>query len=207
MNLANTLPISQALPASALPNVMSEKQTEETALLVQMIKSKSERGFTILYDHYSTALYHSLIKIVKTKELAEDLLQDTFVKIWKNIDHYDHKKGTLYTWMLNIAKNQAIDYLRSATGKQQSRYESVDLFMLYRDYACDNTSMNYELAYKDFITNCKQIDSKYAEVIDMIFFYGFTQCQTAQILQLPLGTVKTRARKGLSMLKVIYEKQ
>jgi RNA polymerase sigma-70 factor, ECF subfamily len=176
----------------------------DTATLVWMIKSKSERGFHILYDKYCGALYGILMKFVRRSDVADDLLQDVFVKIWKHIDTFDPARGTLFTWMLNIARNGAIDYLRSSCHQHQMLHVDNELFSLHTDYI-DNTASTGSMAeFKDLQNKALHLDRKYAEVIDMIFFYGCTQEQTARILKLPLGTVKTRARKGLSMLKMIY---
>ncbi len=174
-------------------------------MLLQMIKSHSERGFTILYDNYSTALYNALIKIVRRSEVAEDLLQDTFVKIWKNIDQFDSDRGTLFTWMLNIARNLAIDYFRSSACKKQLKSVNIETFFLDENYPANTHSQTNDLDYKDFKNKALQIEQKYAQVIDMICFQGYTQSQTSELLKLPLGTVKTRARKGLSILKHLYQ--
>jgi len=185
--------------------VKSEKKTADTVMLVQMIKSHRERGFTILYDNYSSALYKALIKIVMRSEVAEDLLQDTFVKIWKNIEQFGSDRGTLYTWMLNIARNLAIDYLRSSAGKNQLKSVNIETFIIHENLPANTHSQTNDLDYKDFKNKALQIEQKYAEVIDKICFQGYTQNETSEILKLPLGTVKTRARKGLSILKHLYQ--
>jgi RNA polymerase sigma-70 factor, ECF subfamily len=185
-------------------NNQKDGRTVEAAILVQMIKSKSERGFNILYNNYSRALYGVLFKYVRRTELADDLLQDTFVKIWKHIDGFDPARGSLFTWMLNIAQNLAIDYLRSAVHRKQSLQVNIDLLSLTKNYKGHITSNVNELEFMDFKNKALQLDSKYAEVIDMIFFYGWSHEQTARLLKLPLGTIKTRARKGLGLLKILY---
>jgi RNA polymerase sigma-70 factor, ECF subfamily len=177
----------------------------DSTTLVWMVKSKSERGFHILYDKYCGALYGILMKFVRRTDVADDLLQDVFVKIWKHIDSFDPGRGTLFTWMLNIARNQAIDYLRSACHQRQLLHVDNELFSLHMDYMDANASNSSMAELKDLQNKALQLDAKYAEVIDMIFFYGCTHEQTARILNLPLGTVKTRARKGLGMLKTLYQ--
>lgn len=174
--------------------------------LVQLIKAKNERGFNILYDKYCGALYGILTKIVKRSEIADDLLQDTFVKIWKNIDKYDASKGTLFTWMLNIARNLAIDYLRSTCYRHELQNINIDFISTQKDYN-DSISVDYnEFEFNDFKTNAlKHLNPKCAEVIDMIFFFGCTHEQAAQLLKLPLGTIKTRARVGLTLLRGLYK--
>jgi RNA polymerase sigma-70 factor (ECF subfamily) len=84
------------------------------ATLVWMIQSKNEKGFHILYDKYCGALYGILLKLVHRSDVADYLLQDVFVKIWRHIDSFDPDRGTLFTWMQKIARNQAIEYLRTS---------------------------------------------------------------------------------------------
>lgn len=96
--------------------------------LVKLVQSKSERGFHTLYNKYCGALYGVILKLVKRTDVADDLLQDTFVKIWKHIDSFDSSKGALFTWMLNIARNQTIDYLRSSNYRNQMLQVEIDFF-------------------------------------------------------------------------------
>lgn len=196
---------AQVIKAPSIASTLKQGQATETAILVQLIKSKSERGFNILYTNYHRALYGVLVKYVRRAELADDLLQDTFVKIWKHIDGFDPARGSLYTWMLNVAQNLAIDYLRSAAHRKQSLQVNIDLASLSKNYKSKITLNANEVEFNDFKNKALQVDAKYAEVIDMIFFYGWSHEQTAQLLKLPLGTVKTRARKGLRLLKILYQ--
>lgn len=196
---------AQVFNAPSIASSQKHGKAAETTILVQLIKSKSERGFNILYTDYHRALYGVLFKYVRRAELADDLLQDTFVKIWKHIDGFDPARGSLYTWMLNVAQNLAIDYLRSAANRKQSLQVNIDLVSVDKDYKSNILSNTNEVEFNDFKNRALQLDPKYTEVIDMIFFYGWSHEQTAQLLKLPLGTVKTRARKGLGLLKILYQ--
>jgi RNA polymerase sigma-70 factor (ECF subfamily) len=205
MTATNNFSSQQVLSVASPTESPSIAATIDTAILVEMIKSKNERGFHILYDKYCGALYSIIFKFVQHSDVADDLLQDTFVKIWKRIDGFDPARGTLFTWMLNIARNHAIDYLRSSGYQQNSLNISIDLVPHHLDYFGSTTSdINY-VEFKDVKNKVLQFDPKYAEVINLIFFYGWTYEQTAEILKLPLGTVKTRARKGLGILKMLYQ--
>jgi RNA polymerase sigma-70 factor, ECF subfamily len=195
----------QVPPSVSLISYTVAGSDVNTETLVLLIKTKNERGFNILYDKYCSALYGILIKFVRRTDVADELLQDVFVKIWKHIDTFDPARGTLFTWMLNIARNQGIDYLRSSRHQQQLLNVDNELFSLVADYADTNAFNSSVLEFKDLQNKAMQLDRKYVEVIDMIFFYGCTHEQTARILKLPLGTVKTRVRKGLGMLKIIYQ--
>ncbi|MBF2707670.1 RNA polymerase sigma factor [Flavobacterium soyangense] len=195
----------QVIPAFFINNAKLVDPKNDSALLVKLVQSKSERGFHTLYNKYCGALYGVIIKLVKRTDVADDLLQDTFVKIWKNIDTFDSSKGTIYTWMLNIARNHAVDYLRSSTYRKQLLQVEIDLFSHCTDSIGNTVSNSCPIEFKDFKNKALQLDPKYTEVIDLIYFYGWTQEQTAEILKLPLGTIKTRARKGLSLLKMLYQ--
>jgi RNA polymerase sigma-70 factor, ECF subfamily len=134
MTVINDLTAPQVIAPPSPNDNQSATATVDTAILVQMLKSKSERGFHILYDKYCGALYSILIKIVRRTDVADDLLQDVFLKIWKHIDGFDPARGTLFTWMLNIARNQAIDYLRSSGYQQQMQQVNVDFSSLHLDF-------------------------------------------------------------------------
>ena len=113
---------------------MSKRKTiiaEEA--LVSLLQSKDERGFSILYDNYSSALYGVVLKIVRSEEVAADVMQDAFVKIWKNIEAYNRTKGTLFTWILNVARNTAIDRIRSQEFQNSQRNQDLDTSINFID--------------------------------------------------------------------------
>jgi len=204
MIASNTYSTSLENVVSNRKDVVINNEIIKTEELVLLIKSKSEYGFNILYEKYSGALYGILYKFVRRSEIADDLLQDTFVKIWKHFDSFDEQKGTLFTWMLNIARNQAIDYLRSTVNQHQQSNVSLDLHLVHQKYLNIVDTNSYEIEHKDFKNKALQLEQKYAEIIDLIYFYGYTQFEASQLLNLPLGTVKTRARKAIDLLKILY---
>jgi RNA polymerase sigma factor (sigma-70 family) len=204
MIATNTIYRRRLMPFHSIETDRNLNQTLDSEALVKLIQGRSERGFRILYNKYCGALYGVIIKFVRRTDVADDLMQDTFVKIWKHIDAFDAERGTLYTWMLNIARNQAIDYLRSASHRKQMLHVEIDSVSNQLDFTNTSDATSKAIEYKDFKKKAMQLDSKYAEVIDMIFFFGWTHEQTAELLKLPLGTVKTRSRKGLELLKLLY---
>ena len=84
---------------------------EDINIAIQQIKKGDAKAFEKIYDAYSASLFGICLKIVKEDEACEDILQDAFVKIWKNIETYNQSKGRLYTWMLNITRNIFYSYL------------------------------------------------------------------------------------------------
>lgn len=140
--------------------------------------------------------------MVSNKAAAEDLLQDVFVKIWKKIDTYDPGKGTLFTWIINIARHICIDYLRSKQYKQQQRvvenaFESTEL--ITAQYEPIHNILQAELQ-----NVTQKLEVKHRQVIEMVYFRGYTHEETAQMLNIPVGTVKTRTRAGLKQLRNLY---
>lgn len=206
MNTVFELSPSQVMKTPSAPEGQSKERTVDTEALVEMMRSNSEVGFNVLYDKYSAALYSILFRIVKRKDVADDLLQDSFVKIWKHINGFEPSRGTLFTWMLNITRNLAIDHIRSSGHRNHLLHKNLECPSLRKDLVVAITGSNCEVEYDDFKSKALGLDPKCAEVIDMIFFHGWSHAQTAAILQLPLGTVKSRSRKALSLLKILYQR-
>lgn len=167
--------------------------------LVALLKNKDRQGYNMLYDNYAPTLLGVLMKIVGEQEAAEDLLQDVFVKIWNNIGSYDPKKGRLYTWMLNITRNTGIDKLRSKDFKKGEQNRPIDKYVngIREDSL---TSKTDTIGLKKLV---EQLKPDQYTVIDMLYFKGYSQSETAEALGIPLGTVKTRARAALLELRTI----
>ena len=177
----------------------STKQLSEAQLEV-LLKSGSEKDFEVIYDRFSDALYGVLCRILRDEALAEDALQDAFMKIWRNAERYTAGKGSIFTWMLNIARNHAIDRLRSAQslGGSQSKVSLDDVYM-----APASEPDPSELFERGELE--KKVDSlpePLSILIDLVYIKGYTQAEVAEQLQIPLGTVKTRIRTGLQQLRL-----
>jgi RNA polymerase sigma-70 factor, ECF subfamily len=168
-----------------------------TPQLIELLRQKSRQGFSHLYDNYAPALYGIICNIVKDTAAAEDVLQDAFVKVWKNIEYYKEEKGTLFTWLLNITRYTAIDYLRSRQHKQQLKNQNLtdSEYIEGRAYVQPNVE---NAGLRGLVA---KLEPKYRQVIDLVYFRGYTQDEVSKILDMPLGTVKTRARMGLQILR------
>ena len=163
-----------------------------------MLQQRNEKAFGYLYDNYSGALYGIVNSIVTDKEIANDVLQNVFVNIWRKIESYDASKGRLFTWMLNIARNAAIDELRSKgyrdSQKNQSLSENVDVAGVATVPVIDDVGL------KKVLTKLK---GELRVLIDLSYFQGFTHEEISKILGIPLGTVKTRIRSALIQLRTM----
>ncbi len=172
----------------------------QQAVLVEGLKNRDRHVFSSIYDQYSPALYGIILKIVKREDIAEDVLQESFVKIWKNGPVYEPEKGTLFTWMLNICRNAAIDKTRSAHFRRLERGQMISPEISNHI----NWSHSPKTEHIGLKTVINELDDKYRQVIDLIYFQGFTQQEVHEYLGIPLGTVKSRLRIGLRELRTFF---
>lgn len=169
--------------------------------LISLLRQRNEQAFSYLYDHYSGALYASILSIVNDQAAAADTLQEVFIKIFKQIEAYDSQKGRLYTWMLNIARNAAIDTTRSK-GFQKSQ-QNQSLSENVYDLAGTVTIASDDLGLRKLV---HRLRPEWKVLIELSYFEGYTQDEIAKMLDIPLGTVKTRLRAALKELyKLIKE--
>lgn len=168
--------------------------------LLPLLLKKDDRSFTLLYDNYSKSLYGVIFNLIRDKEEAEDLLQEVFVKIWKNIDTYNDSKGRFYTWMLNIARNATIDRLRSKGFNNSQKNLSSDNFVHILDDNAKVVNKIDAIGIKTFINKLKP---KCIQIIDLLFFKGYTQQEASEELDIPLGTVKTQNRNCMNELRLM----
>jgi RNA polymerase sigma factor (sigma-70 family) len=174
----------------------------DTNKLVIGLQNKSDDAFSVLYDDYAATLFGIAFKIVKSKTAAQEILQDVFVKIWKHIDMYDATKGTLFTWMLNITHNTCKDYFRTKHYQYQTLIVQDSLDDIPIKYMPQSVSC--EVASWEMQQLTQKLLPKYREIIDLVYIYGYSQEQVSEILNIPLGTVKTRSRDALKQLRGIY---
>lgn len=179
-----------------------KKYTEEE--LVFALQQKDQQAFSYLYDNYSGALFGLINKMVNDKELAEDILQDTFVKIWNNFDNYESVKGRLFTWMINLTRNLTIDTLRSKGYKKQSKIHSDDFSVNNLSDTTHGIDKFDAMGIRKQLTLLKN-DQK--QIIDLAYFGGFTQDEISKQLSIPLGTVKTRMRAAILELRKLLQYQ
>lgn len=167
--------------------------------IIELLQQRNADGISLAYDKYSGALFATIIRVVHSKEIAEEVLQDSFTKIWRNFESYNSDKGRLYTWLVNIARNSAIDATRSKNFNRQNQplenvVNTID--------SQQSTSINPDtLDIRRLIEN---LSPEYKILIDLVYFQGFTQAEVAEHLVMPLGTVKTRLRAAMLKLKQLF---
>lgn len=175
------------------------KTTLTSDQLLSLLIGRDEKGFNYLYKNYSGALYGVIFRIVRFEEEANEVLQDVFVKIWNSIESFDQKKASLYTWMLNIARNSAIDRLKSKSFQNDLKNQSIP------DFVNNHVGLSLEQKhdFQEVQNGVNNLRDEYKILIDKAYFGGFTQEEISEELGIPLGTVKTRTRAALQELKNI----
>ncbi|SIT78174.1 RNA polymerase sigma-70 factor, ECF subfamily [Pontibacter indicus] len=153
-----------------------------------------------LYDRYSPTLYGIVFRIVKDENVAEDVLQEAILRIWVSFDKYDASKGRLFTWMLNICRNLAIDTIRS---------KQYRVSILSQKIEADSRIFHYTDTFKPEHIGMREIVDKLnpeqKQIIDLMYFDGLTQSEIAESYDIPLGTVKTRARNAVKFLSRLFK--
>ncbi len=176
------------------------------AALVRRLKARDPQAMDDLYGRFGRLVYALIYRIVRNSAVAEDLAQETFLRIWNRVQGFDADKGALGPWTLTVARNRAIDYLRSVEGRGREnvfdlqRLEQPGLF-------CD---FENEILNLDRVRVLKEAFHKLSPnqkiVIELAYYEGLSQTEMAERLKQPLGTVKTWTRGALKILRQELDK-
>jgi RNA polymerase sigma factor (sigma-70 family) len=170
--------------------------------LIKQLRAGDKSALSYLYDHYSAALYGIIFRIVKREEWAEEVLQDAFLKIWDRIDAYDESKGRLFTWMMNLTRNLAIDKTRSKEITRSKKTDDLQDFVHTIDKQ-EQTEMAVNQIGLLPVLNTLPTDQKF--IVEYLYLQGYTQSEVADEFGIPLGTVKTRLRLAMKTLRTILK--
>ncbi|HFA51144.1 MAG TPA: sigma-70 family RNA polymerase sigma factor [Bacteroidetes bacterium] len=167
--------------------------------LVSLLRNKDKKGINGLYQNHSRLLFGVILRIVKKQDIAENVMQEVFLKIWQNIESYNPSKGYFLAWAMNIARNAAIDMVRSKAYRKEQRTDEV----------VPSTAQQFSTEMKVGHIGVREVvatlDPKYKTLIDLLYFEGYTQVEVAEELDIPLGTVKSRVRKAFSELRSLLK--
>jgi RNA polymerase sigma-70 factor (ECF subfamily) len=181
---------------SLLMAVLAEGDAE----LVVRLQRRDPQALAELYDRYGRLAYSLMVRIVRDGALAEDLVQETFLRVWNRAQSFDAQRGALGPWLLAVARNRAIDYLRSASGRERNalEFEEVDHPSLYTDMERDILASDKARLIRAALA---KLAPNQREVIELAYFEGLTQSEMAERMGQPLGTVKTWVRTALKNLR------
>lgn len=185
---------------SILPN----DQIQSDISLLERISKREASALSELYDKHSTLLYSIIIRILKEKEEAEDVLQEVFVNVWERAEMYDNQLGNPGAWLARIARNRAVDRLRSKNYRTRSKESDIEDFHEY--FTADVTNNPDHRAIlssqqEEILIALTSLSKEQKELIEFAYFRGFTQSELAEHFKLPLGTVKTRMRTAMTILR------
>ena len=160
--------------------------------LINSLRKGDKQALFGLYDKYAGALFGVIVRMCRDKELAEDLLQESFIKIWEKIDSYDSSKGRFYTWAYRIAKNTTLNHLRKSSPLIQSDDESVYVTTGPEEPEQDYGELNGIL---------KKLEPHHQQAIHLVYFRGYTHREAHKEMDVPLGTFKSYVRQALLKLR------
>jgi RNA polymerase sigma-70 factor (ECF subfamily) len=173
---------------------------EGDAELVRRLQKRDPQALGELYDRYGRLAYSLIYRIVRDAGIAEDLVQETFLRVWNRVQGFDGDRGALGGWLLAVARNRAIDYTRSVAGRMSNAetLEENDHPSLYLDL--EKEVLNSDQARR-LRKAMEKLNANQRNAIELAYFEGLSQTEMAERMGQPLGTVKTWVRSGLKHLR------
>jgi RNA polymerase sigma-70 factor (ECF subfamily) len=183
-----------------LPLLLAVQVTDNDEKLVARLQRRDPQALGELYDRYGRLTYALILRVVRDAGIAEDLVQETFLRVWNRVQGFDAQKGSIGPWLLAVARNRAIDYLRSAGGRERNalEFEETDHPALYTDMERDLLNSDQTRRVKQAM---QKLSANQRQVIELAYFEGLSQTEMAEKMGQPLGTVKTWVRTALQTLR------
>lgn len=184
-----------------LPLLSTVLRFKDEGPLVERLRRRDPDAMGELYDRYGKIAFSVIYRIVRNQSTTEDLLQETFLRVWNRVQAFDQEKGALGPWILTVARNRAIDYLRSLDGRMAKSSLDIERMESPRVFS----DLESEIFNKDRIQNLRGAFDKLSPnqrmVIELAYFEGLSQTEMADRMKQPLGTVKTWVRSALKTLR------
>jgi len=183
-----------------LPILMAIRAAEGDADIVVRLQRREPQALAELYDRYGRIVYSLILRVVRDTGIAEDLVQETFLRIWNRVQAFDAQRGAVGPWLLAVARNRAIDYLRSAGGRERNavEFEESDHPSLFIDMERGILASDKARVVKAAV---EKLSANQRQVIELAYFEGLSQTEMAERMGQPLGTVKTWVRAALKTLR------
>ncbi len=168
-----------------------------------LVERRDADAFAVLYDRHGGAAYSLAHRIVGTPAVAEDVTQEAFISVWRSGARFDAARGSVRSWTLGIVRNRAIDALRRSSGSAPKLDLDDDAVLESQsaEELTDSTAIRRETARR-VRGALHELPDEQSEVIGLAYFGGFTHSEIAEMLGMPLGTVKGRMRLGLEKIRV-----
>jgi RNA polymerase sigma-70 factor, ECF subfamily len=174
--------------------------------LISRVEVNDAEAFAVLYDRHSRAAYSLAYRMMGERQAAEDLVQDAFLKVWRGAGSFRSERGSVRTWLLSIVHNRGIDQLRSlgSSRRTQQRMEAS----APRSQPSEAFAQSWRNSQREQVREAlKTLPPEQLKVLELAYFSGYTHVEIAELLGLPLGTVKGRMRLGLKKIKDYFDSQ
>lgn len=185
----------------AKPIHISKVQAEDR--IVQLLQERNEEAVKLIFERYGNAMYNTIYRVLCNRAMSEDVLQEVLVKIWHKFDNYNARRGSLFTWLVSISRNAAIDKTRGKEFIQSRKSADLDQLVYSEGTVAIKASKSQEQS-EGVRETVDLLPEPEATLVRMAFFEGFTHVDIAKELDMPLGTVKTKIRSAIKKLRNLF---
>lgn len=173
---------------------------------MSLVQGGDAEAFAALYDRHSRAAYSLAYRMMGEKQAAEDLAQDAFLKVWRSAAGYRAERGSVRTWILSIVHNRGIDQLRSLASRRRTQ-EKVEA-EAPRSQPSEAFAESWRNSQREQVRAAMStLPPEQVKILELAYFSGYTHLEIADMLGLPLGTVKGRMRLGLKKIRDFFNAQ
>jgi RNA polymerase sigma-70 factor (ECF subfamily) len=170
--------------------------------LMHLVYRSDARAFEVIYDRHADAAFSLAYRMCAQRALAEDIVQEAFLSLWRSRARYDRRRGSVRTWVLGIVHNRAIDALRRRTVRDRGivREEGIEERLVAPERTDAEFARREEV--REIRDALEQLPDEQSRVIELAYFGGMTHMQIAAMLDMPVGTIKGRMRLGLAKMRM-----
>jgi RNA polymerase sigma-70 factor (ECF subfamily) len=174
---------------------------QDDSELARKVAARDRTAFLALYDRYAARVYGLCLRMLQEPSAAEEVSQETFLKLWSRAGQFDPRRGALLSWLLTIARRSALDRLRREA--RRPLYQPADVEELFEQIA-DPSSETEEARWRSLRLALQQLPREQRAAIELAYYQGLSHREIAEFLDTPLGTVKTRIRLGMQRLRALW---
>jgi RNA polymerase sigma-70 factor (ECF subfamily) len=172
--------------------------------LISLVETGDAEAFATLYERHSRAAYSLAYRMMGERQASEDLAQDAFIKVWRGAGSYRSERGSVRTWILSIVHNRGIDQLRSHASRRRTQ-DKIEASAA-RSQPSDAFAETWRNAQREQVREAlSTLPGEQLKILELAYFSGYTHVEIADLLGLPLGTVKGRMRLGLKKIRTYFE--